>query len=86
MSKFCYASLTVKFQNLTGENWNLIGNNDISKIRKLPKVSLSETRLQEIHIVRDWCQERFGDNWIYEWDDFYFKHEKDAAWFALRWS
>ena len=32
-----------------------------------------------------WCEERFGDNWLYDWNDFYFKYEKDAVLFALKW-
>jgi hypothetical protein len=39
-----------------------------------------------MHLVRDWCQEHFGDNWIYDWNDFYFHNQHDAIWFALRWS
>jgi hypothetical protein len=36
--------------------------------------------------VRDWCQAHFGDNWTYNFGDFYFKNSQDALLFALRWA
>lgn len=36
--------------------------------------------------IRNWCESQFGDNWLYKWNDYYFKHEKDANWFKLRWA
>lgn len=41
----------------------------------------------------DWCEEIFGcpssnGQWFYEFqsDSFYFKNEKDAMWYELRWT
>ena len=36
--------------------------------------------------VAVWCEEHFGNNWIWEWETIYFKHEKDLVFFKLRWS
>lgn len=35
----------------------------------------------------DWCVATFGnfDNWMYGATCFYFKHEKDAVLYSLRW-
>lgn len=37
----------------------------------------------------EWCTKTFGppgsDRWFISNDRFYFKHEKDALWFELRW-
>lgn len=35
--------------------------------------------------IRDWCQEKFGDNWLANWYAFYFKNPEDATFFSLRW-
>ena len=34
----------------------------------------------------DWCEQHFGDDWIWEWETIYFKHEKDLVFFKLRWA
>jgi hypothetical protein len=53
---------------------------------------------EQLREVRDWCTEVFGPGgrnskykWRYGWvnretDTFYFRNEKDALFFALRWS
>ena len=37
------------------------------------------------HEVMSWCERNFGNNWIWNWDTVYFKHEKDKVFFLLRW-
>ena len=34
----------------------------------------------------DWCEQHFGDDWIWNFETIYFKHEKDLVFFKLRWS
>lgn len=53
---------------------------------------------EQLRQVREWCTEVFGPGgrnskckWRYGWvnretDTFYFRNEKDALFFALRWS
>lgn len=38
--------------------------------------------------ARIWCEQVFGPQgvrWFFTYKRFYFKNEKDAAWFELRW-
>ena len=53
----------------------------------MPCVKLSDVQAgsPKLSDVCDWCEDNFGDNWIYEWDKFYFKNPEDATIFALRW-
>jgi hypothetical protein len=89
MMKFDYGSMAKKYEGFTGRKWNFAGGNIASDIKKnFPMVSLEgKTGIEnEMDEVRDWCQEHFGDRWIYDWNDFYFHTQKDAAWFSLRWT
>ena len=84
---FDFGSMTTKYQHFTGKKWNYSGNNDINYLKRFPMVSLegNSQLLDTMHIVRDWCQDQFGDEWIYNWSDFYFINKEDAVFFALRW-
>ena len=33
-----------------------------------------------------WCEQHFGDDWIWNFEIIYFKHQRDLAFFLLRWS
>ena len=39
----------------------------------------------DLEEVRGWCQEQFGNNWIWTFKDFYFKNPEDATVFKLKW-
>jgi hypothetical protein len=85
---FDYGSMTKKYQVFTGKNCNYSGNNDINFIKEnFPMVSLegNQKLADQMYEVRNWCQEQFGNNWIYEWNDFYFINNEDAMLFTLRW-
>ena len=86
---FNFDSMTLKYERFTGRKWKHGSiDNDMTPIRKnFPVVSLEGKRELEnnMHTVRDWCQEQFGDDWIYDWNDFYFVRQQDAVMFALRW-
>lgn len=32
-----------------------------------------------------WCEQQFGDDWIWNFETIYFKHERDRTAFLLRW-
>jgi hypothetical protein len=84
---FEYGTLDLKYETLMGHKWT-ITSPWRSKLKTLPTVSLENSpvsKSDQLHLVRDWCEEQFGNNWFYDWNDFYFKHEKDAVFFALRW-
>jgi len=40
----------------------------------------------EFGIVLEWCEEHFGDDYIWNWETIYFKSEKEQLAFVLRWS
>lgn len=33
-----------------------------------------------------WCEEKFGDDYVWSFETIYFKHESDRTMFVLRWS
>lgn len=46
------------------------------------RFNLDDDELKEL---RNWCEERFGDNWIYSYNRFTFKYESDAVYATLVW-
>ncbi len=36
--------------------------------------------------VKLWCEEHFENDWIWNFETIYFKHEKDKSLFLLRWA
>lgn len=60
---------------------------DIRLIRdNFPMVTLNDRYLSGSKMdVKDWCQQHFGDRWIYDYSNYYFHNQKDANWFRLRW-
>ena len=86
---FDFSSMTKKYEGFTGKKWNYSGNNDTNYLKKnFPMVSLegNQKLMDQMHEIRDWCQKEFDDRWIYDWNDFYFHNQRDANWFAMRWS
>jgi hypothetical protein len=79
MKKFEYSSMKDKFFSMTGNLYNSVGGFDKARINPV------ECRTGDPKEIRNWCEEQFGNNWIYEWDTYYFKYEADALLFALRW-
>ena len=64
-------------------NHNIININIHLIDQVCTKVSMTDHT--HIVLVRQWCDENFGDNWIYSWGDFYFKNSQDALLFSLAW-
>jgi hypothetical protein len=82
MKKFEYSSMKDKYFAMSGEDADH-GFRSFDKVRMNPVKC--EFRLASATEVRDWCEEQFGNNWIYEYCTFYFKREEDAVLFALKW-
>jgi hypothetical protein len=61
----------------------LLANSDYPCVRLPDEDSPRQPNMQE---VRCWCEEMFSDNWLWNWNEFYFKNKEDAVVFALRWS
>lgn len=36
--------------------------------------------------VVEWCEQHFGNDWIWNFETIYFKHERDRTAFMLRWA
>jgi hypothetical protein len=36
--------------------------------------------------VAVWCEQHFGNNWIWNFETVYFKHERDRTMFMLKWA
>ena len=62
------------------------------------RVVLTEKSTTDVRNMRDWCSETFGNGgrnpkyrwrygWLQDYDDvFYFRSERDALYFDLRWA
>lgn len=36
--------------------------------------------------ILDWCEQQFGDNFVWNYETIYFRHERDRTAFLLRWA
>lgn len=91
---FQYSTMLAKYINMTGimnptsfNTSSVIDNGCIKVVITIEDYSewkyYPETKK---HCdIRDWCEEQFGDNWIYNYNEYYFKYEHDATLFALKW-
>lgn len=56
-------------------------------IRKnYPSYTIGKCEFAHLEEVLFWCEENFGNNWIWNWTTIYFKYEQDKSFFMLRWS
>lgn len=44
------------------------------------------TGIYEFGVILEWCEEQFNDDFIWNFETIYFKHERDYSAFLLRWS
>jgi hypothetical protein len=44
------------------------------------------TGIDKFDNVIIWCHAHLGNNFVWDWETFYFKTEKDKAFFLLRWT
>lgn len=44
------------------------------------------TGINEFGVILEWCEEQFADDYIWNWETIYFKHEKDLTAFLLKWN
>ena len=81
---FDYATMSTKYTNLTGELWDRRGMHYVSDLGEHTTMVVCSPDA-DLSVIRDWCQDNFGDDWIYRWNEFFFKHEADATLFKLKW-
>ena len=65
-----------------------VGNlHSANYIRKnYPSYTIGKCEVTHLEEVLFWCEENFGNNWIWNWTTIYFKYEQDKSFFMLRWS
>lgn len=83
MSKI-YATLSDKIYNLTDGDYRDPTHTAISCIRNVSYQYQYTGTVQKNELIF-WCEENFGNDWIWNWNFFYFKHERDLLYFLLRW-
>lgn len=44
------------------------------------------TGVAEFGVILEWCEEHFQDDFIWNFETLYFKHERDLSAFLLRWA
>ena len=84
--EFSYGTMAKKYENFVGKPAQ-DDYYDIGVIRQnFTCVTLGDSQNSDIRIaVLNWCEDHFGDDWIYGWNRFYFKNPADATMFRLRW-
>ena len=76
------ASWVRKYELLTGKEFS--GMVVIDKRKYLNSYTQIKVNNASDEML-DWCEETFGDNWIWNFSTFYFKYPKDAMFFRLKW-
>lgn len=86
--KFHWSSLPRKYSNLTGRAMAPGNFYSLNRVRECTThvTTILDLDAGKHECARDWCQAHFGDNWTYNFGDFYFKNPQDALLFALRWA
>jgi hypothetical protein len=84
---FNYDTMWAKFENLTGHNPGVFTLH-LEEVKAAGCVSVQASTVDNgVNCeIRDWCEEHFGNDWIYNWNVYYFKYERDATLFSLRWT
>ena len=82
MKQFHYDSMEKKYRNFAGIEFNY-SHSQMHLVQHYPNVVIKGN--VGTNEVRNWCEEMFGDDWIYNYNTFYFKREEDATLFALKW-
>lgn len=82
--KRIFDSLTRKAKNFfPGYDPELPGLISMFDSSNYPRIEFDPEK--DTATIRIWCQDNFGDNWIWSHETFFFKNQEDATLFALRW-
>lgn len=82
-----YITLTEKIRRMMAGTPYLHVNNDSSiRIIKQYFPSWQYNGIAPFDEVLQWCEQHFGNNWIWNWETIYFKREEDKLLFLLKWS
>lgn len=81
-----YSTLTDKLMNFIHEEHRYVGSFEATDFIKKTYSCWHYTGMTSFQEIMKWCEQHFGNNWIWNYETIYFKHEKDRTLFALRWS
>lgn len=82
-----YITLTEKVRNLVAATPFLYTNTDEGvRVIKQYFPCWQYNGVAPFDNVLVWCEEHFGNDWIWDWETIYFKREEDKTAFLLRWS
>lgn len=82
-----HISLTEKLRTFVSDTHYLYTNmQDAQHIVKQHFPSWQYNGAAPFSDVMLWCEEHFGNNWIWNWETIYFKREKDLVFFKLKWT
>lgn len=83
-----YSTLQDKLMNFIQGHHRYIGVfQAIDYIKKnFPSWYYDDSNVTPFEEVLLWCEERFGNDWVWSWNTIYFKREQDRTLFLLRWS
>lgn len=83
-----HATLQDKLMNFVGAN-RCLGAWDRWQSLQLVKNTFPSWQYNGVAPFEDvllWCEQHFGNDWIWNFETIYFKHERDRTAFMLRWS
>ena len=82
-----YATLYDKLINFVGTGHNITADSwSVIRYVKGNFPSWQYNGVAKFEDVMFWCEEHFGNNWIWNFETIYFKTKEDKMMFALRWS
>lgn len=83
-----YSTLKDKLMNFIHGNCRYTGSWQATEYIKtnFPSWYYDDSNATPFEEVMLWCEEAFGNDWIWNWHTIYFKHEQDKTLFMLRWA
>lgn len=78
-----FGTLPAKFKNFGGDDELRHDFNKLMEfLEPFPKAVIKDRKLK--HDAIQFCQSSFNNDFIWVWDAFYFKHERDVTLFVLQ--
>ena len=79
-----FYTLPDKIKNLTNGDYEFSSFDSVACIKK--NCYKHQYRgLVAIAELINWCEQNFGNDWVWNWDVFYFKNQQDLLYFVLKW-
>lgn len=81
-----HATLRDKLVNFIHGRYRYVGDWDATAYVKKNFPSWQYNGVAPFEEVAEWCEKHFGNDWIWNFETIYFKHERDRTAFMLRWA